>query len=133
KEPVVLEDEADRPPRRLDKGSLLRVVHDLPGERDAPGGNRHQPRHCGEQGGLPGPVRPQHTEDLTGCRGQADREHETAPPDLGIDDQAVAAPVPHDTEPPRSQRSRRETSTITETSSSTRLSAIAASGSVSSA
>ena len=46
------------------------------------------------------------------------------------DDQAAAAPVCHTTEPPRSQWSRRETSTTTETSSSTRLSAIAASGSV---
>ena len=82
---------------------------------------------------FPAPFGPEHAEDLTGCRGEADGEGETTAPDLGIDDEAVAAHVRHRGEPPRSQRSRRETSTTMETSSSTRLSAIAASGSFSSA
>ena len=132
-QPVVLEHKTDRPARGLDKGPLRRVVHDLPRERDPPGGHRRQPRHRAQQGGLPRPVRPQHTHNLTRCRGQADREHETAALDLGIDDQPATVPAHHGPVPCRTHWSRRETSTITETSSSTRLSAIAASGSVSSA
>ena len=41
--------------------------------------------------------------DLAGCCGEADREDEITAPDRGIDDQAVAAPARHETEPPRSQ------------------------------
>ena len=98
-----------------------------------PGGDRGEAGHRAEQGGLPGPVRPQHTEDLAGCHGEADGQGETTAADLDIDGEAVGAPVRHETEPPRSQWSRRETSTTIETSSSTRLRAIAASGSFSSA
>ena len=99
-----------------------------------------RPAETGDQAGhrasrvdFPAPFGPEHAEDLAGCGGEGDREGETAAPDLGIDDEAAADPGPHWTEPPRSQRSRRETSTTTETRSSTRLRAIAALGSVSSA
>src|SRR5215472_13272785 len=132
-QPVVLEDETDRPRGGLGKGSRLGVVHDLPGQGDAPGGDGGQASYGAEQGGFPGPVRPEHAENLPGCRGEGDREGETAAPDLGIDDEARTASWRHWTEPPRSQRSRRETRMTTETRSSTRLSAIAASGLVSSA
>ena len=132
-EPVVLEDEPDRPPGGLHEGSRVRVVQHLPRQRDAPGGDGGQARHRAEQCGLPGPVRPQQAEDLAAGGGEADREGETAAADLGVEDEAIAAPMRHESEPPRSQWSRRETSTMMETSSSTRLSAIAASGSVSSA
>src|ERR1700746_2668364 len=128
--PVVLEHETDRPPRSLDKRAGIRVVHHLPREHDAPGGDGGQAGHRAEQCRLSGPVRPQEAEDLTCCRREADGEGEAAAPDLGIDDQAVAAPVRHVTEPPRSQWSRSDTSTTTETTSSTRLRAIAAFGSV---
>src|SRR6266567_503941 len=133
KEPVVLEDETDRPPGGLDESSLLRIVQYLPCECDTPGRDRGQAGHRAEQGGFPRAVRPEHAEDLTGGRGEADGEGETTALDLGFDDEACTAGVGHRGEPPRSQRSRRETSTRTETSSSTRLSAIAASGSFSSA
>ena len=139
-QPVVLEHEADRPPRGLDKGPGARVVDDLPGEHDAAGCDRDQPGQRAEQGGLPGPVRPEHAEHLAGRRGEGGPEGEGAAPDLGVDDEPAAAVVRsgagrlgHGATPPRSQRSRRETSTMTETSSRTRLSAIAASGSFSSA
>src|SRR5207247_3800935 len=113
----------DRASRGLDEGALVRVVEDGAGERDAAGRERGEAGHRAEQRGLAGSVRPQQAEDLTRRRGQADLEREAAALDLGIDAQAAAVLVRHRGEP-RSQRSRRETSTATETSSSTRLSAI---------
>src|SRR5437764_9890905 len=135
-EPVVLEHETDRASRGLDEGALVRVVEDGAGERDAAGRERGEAGHRAEQRGLAGSVRPQQAENLTGRRGQADLEREAAALDLGIDDQVAAVLVRlrshrgHRGEL-RSQRSRKETSTATDTSSSTRLSAIAASGSFS--
>src|ERR1700730_4565262 len=136
-EPVVLEHETDRASRGLDEGALVRVVEDRAGKGDAAGRQRGEAGHRAEQRGLAGSARPQQAENLTGRRGQADLEREAAALDLGIDDQAAAARLRHGAVihrgEPRSQRSRRETSTATDTTSSTRLSAIAASGSFSSA
>src|ERR1700730_18009815 len=132
-EPVVLEHETDRASRGLDEGALVRVVEDGAGERDAAGRERGEAGHRAEQRGLAGSVRPQQAENLTGRRGQADLEREAAPLDLGVDDQAAAVLVRHRSHrgEPRSQRSRKETRTATDTNSSTRLRAIAASGSFS--
>ena len=102
-EPVVLEDEPDRPSGGLHEGSGIRVVHHLPRERDAAGRHGSQAGHRAEQGGLPGPVRPEQPEDLTGCRGEADGQGEATAPDFGGYDEAAAFLVRHTAEPPRSQ------------------------------
>ena len=138
-QPVVLEHEAHGPPGRLHERAGAGVVDDLPGQLDAAAGHRGKAGQRVQQRGLPGAVGPEHAEHLARRRGERHPEREAAPADLGVHDQPRAQPraqpgasrVHHPAEPPRSHRSRSETSTTMLTSSSTRLSAMAVSGSVS--
>ena len=106
-EPVVLEDEPDRPAGGLHERAGLRVVQDLPGQGDPAGGDGGQAGDGAEQGGFPGAVGAEQPEDLPGRRGEGDGQGEPAPADLRIHDQATAAGrcsrLGHTAEPPRSQ------------------------------
>ena len=77
-----------------------------------------EPRDRGEQRRLAGAVRAEEGDRLPGLGPQRDREPERAPsqPDVEVETHAP------------SHRSRRDTSTTTEMTTSTRLSAIAVSG-----
>ena len=139
-EPVVLEDETHGAPRRLDEDPAVGVVERRAAQDDAAGRHRGQARHRPEQRALPGAVGSEHGQHLAGRGRERGPQGEPAAGHAGVDDQPVGArqrrPVrcgrrAHPSAPPRSQRSRSVTSTTTDTSSSTRLSRMAASGSVS--
>ena len=133
KEPVVLEHETDGALSRLQELAGSRVVDHLTVEQNLTARYRHESGHRVEQGGLAGAVRPENSQHLAGGRCELDPQRELATDHFDVDVQPLPDPKRHWVEPPRSHLSRIVTSTVTDTSSSTRLSTMAASGSVSSA
>ena len=130
-EQVVLEDDADPAPLRRRPDAGRGVVEHAAAEPDVAAGERHQPGERAQQRRLAGPVRPEHGEDLAGHRVDRGVELEAAVPrqHLGVQSGWTG----HATGPDRTMRSRRPTRIATDTSSRTSDSAMAASGSVSSA
>lgn len=132
-EQIVLEDHADR------TGLGRRTVQRGPVEAQMTAGERGEPGQRAQRGGLPGTVGPEQRDDVTGRGGQRHVESEgTALHDetgveavaaYGVGDGAGggAVDVGHDAV---IQRSRSPASTAIDTASSTRLSAIAAAGSL---
>ena len=135
-QPIVLEHEPDRALRCLEELARGGVVDYLAVEQDATVRHRHQSGRRVEQGGLTGAVRPEDPEHLARGHAQVDAQGEVPAGHLRVDDEPLPDPERlrrHGVEPPRSHLSRSVTSTVMDTTRSTRLSTIAASGSVSSA
>ena len=130
-QPVILEHVPGRPVRGVDEQPRGRVVDDLAVQDHPAVRYRGQAGQRTKQGGLAGPVRPEDAKHLARRYRERDAHGEAAAADRRVDGQALLDG--HWTAPPRSQRFRSDTSTAMETSNSTRLSAIAASGSFSSA
>src|ERR1019366_3483424 len=115
---MVLEHEPDRAPFGRHPRSACRVVENDAVEGDVTVVDRDESRQRGEQGGLPRAVRPQEDHRLTGADAELDVEVQHAAADAHVGVEAHT----------RSQRSRSVASTTMDTMTSTRLSAIAASG-----
>ena len=107
--------------------SAARVVPPVAVDRDVPGVDRLESGEDAQQRGLARAVRSEDGHDLLADR-EIDGEVERAEPapDAAVEDHR------RDHRPMPNQRSRRLTSTTIDTASSTRLSAIAAAGCVSS-
>ena len=142
KEPVVLEHHADRALLGGHEQVGIAVIEALSVERDMACGEHGEAGQCAEQGRLARSVGTEHSEDFARGDGEVDIQAERTQFDRTLHDQScgfhrVVSPssdgVAHADGDPRSQRSRSAARTITATSSRTRLSAVAASGSVSKA
>jgi hypothetical protein len=126
-EAVVLEHDSHGTVLRRYPRVALDVVENHVAEPDRPGGERLESRHDPQEGRLAGPVRAQDAEDLARRDAGVELQRERPPFDATLDGECGH----HNVLPGRSHRSRSEASTRTDTRSSTRDKAMAASGSLS--
>jgi len=94
-QPVILENETDRPGRRLDEGSRRRVIKDRAAQRYLAGGDRYQPGQRLEQSGFSCSVGAEDTDHLARCHRESHVKQKFAASHLGVDCQAIRAFAGH--------------------------------------
>ena len=117
---ILLEHHATRTKLRSDEDARRGVVDDLTRDRDRSTFDRQQPGKASQDGGLAGPVRPKHGDDLTrrGVEPHVEVQRSTGDHDVGAQRHVVNSPPPN-------HRSRRATSTAKDTATISKASTIA--------